>query len=379
MTNVVELKKKFNKIQIVNLKAHYQNLKNEIDKAVTDVLASGHYILGKNVETFEEELATYMGCKYVVSCANGTDAILLSLMALNIHPGDEVITVPNSYFATSEAIALVGAKPVFTDIKENDFNIDPSKIEPSITDKTKAIIPVHLYGNPCEMGSVIEIAKKYNLYVVEDCAQAIGAKLNGKIVGLFGNVGTLSFFPTKNLGAFGDGGAIFTDDKNIADRIRQLRTHGSSKRYEHDYVGLNSRLDEIQAAILRIELKYLDKWILQRQEAAKYYNELLKDTPEIILPLLKPNSRHVFHQYTIRVNRRDELNKKLSEREIETLIYYPIPIHLQKAFSYLGCKKGLCPVTEKVSKEVLSLPIYPEITKEIQEYVVSAIKDIMVW
>ena len=374
MTISAELK---NKISIVDLKAHYENLKDEINSAVIEVLSSGHYVLGKNVTAFEKELADYLGCKYVVSCANGTDAIVLSLMALNVGSGDEVITVPNSFFATSEAIALVGAKPVFVDIKEDDFNIDPSKIEALITDKTKAIIPVHLYGNPCEINSVTDIAKKHNLYVIEDCAQAIGAKLNGKTVGLFGNTGTLSFFPTKNLGAFGDGGAVFTDDKNIPDLIRELRAHGSSKRYEHNYIGLNSRLDEIQAAILRIELKYLDKWILKRQEAAKYYDELLRDISDIVLPVFKSASRHVFHQYTIRVDKRDELNKKLNEKGIEVLIYYPVPIHLQKAFSYLGYKKGSFPITEKISTEVLSLPMYPEITKEIQEYVVSAIKGII--
>lgn len=365
------------KIPIVDLAFQYQSIKDEVDEAVLDVLSSGRYILGKNVEAFENELASYIDCKYVVSCANGTDAILLVLMALGIKPGDEVITVSHSFFATSEVIALVGAKPVFVDILERDFNINPSKIEKAITKKTKAIIPVHLYGQPCEIKSVIEIANKYNLYVIEDCAQALGAKYNNQSVGTFGTAGTVSFFPTKNLGAFGDGGGIFTNDEKLAIKLKQLRHHGSPARYVHDFIGLNSRLDEIQASILRVGLKYLDKWNDMRQIAAKYYNELFKDVPEIKTPHVKPNCHHVFHQYTIRTEYRDLLDQKLKERGIETLIYYPIPIHLQKAFNCLDINGSDLLVTEKVCKEILSLPMYPGIKREAQEYVVESIRDIL--
>lgn len=365
------------KISIVDLGAHYRSIKEEVDKAVLDVLSSGHYVLGPQVKAFEEELAQYVGCKHAIACANGTDAITLSLMALGIKPGDEVITVSHSFFATSEAIALVGAKPVFVDINESDFNIDLSGIEKLITNKTKAIIPVHLYGQPCEIDKLVELAKKHNLYVIEDCAQAIGAKYKGQTVGTFGDIGTLSFFPTKNLGAYGDGGAILTNSDEVADRFKQLRVHGSSKRYVHDFIGLNSRLDEIQAAILRVELKYLDEWNQKRLKAAEYYNQLFKDLGSVIVPLISSDRKHIFHQYTIRVKNRDLLCEKLKERNIESIIYYPIPIHKQKAFDYLNVSNSPLPVTNKICNEILSLPIYPEITTEIQEYVANSVIDIL--
>lgn len=368
-------------IPMINVSLNYSSIKDEVEKAVKDVLSSGNYILGPNVELFEKELAIYLNSKHVISCANGTDAIALALMSLGVKAPDEVITVSNSYFATSEAIALVGAKPVFVDIKESDFNIDVAKIESLITKKTKAIIPVHLYGQPCDIDTVIDIAKKHGLCVIEDCAQAIGAKYKGKTVGTFGDIGTTSFYPTKNLGACGDGGAVFTNDENIAGKIKQLRTHGSLKRYVHDYIGLNSRLDEIQAAILRIKLKHLDHWNTNRQNAAKYYDSLLKNTDDVITPKIKSNYTHIFHQYTIRVKRiknrdRDALSKKLKDSGIDTLIYYPIPIHMQKAFSYL--EKTKLPITEMISKEILSLPMFPEITKEEQEQVISSLKEVII-
>ncbi len=365
------------KISIVDLSGHYRTIQAEVEKAVCDVLSSGSYILGQNVQKLESELAEYLDSKHVITCANGTDAIVLSLMALGIKLGDEVITVSHSFFATSEAIALVGAKPVFVDIKEDDFNIDVSKIEKAITKNTKAIIPVHLYGQACEISSVIDVARKHNLYVVEDCAQAVGAKFHNKKVGTFGDTGTISFFPTKNLGAFGDGGAVCTNSDDVAQKIRQLRVHGSSKRYVHDYIGLNSRLDEVQAAILRIGLKYLDEWNTKRQNAAKYYDLLFENVPEVITPRVKPNCNHVFHQYTIRVKNRDLLCEKLQERNIESIIYYPIPIHLQNAFKYLGCKAGYLLATEGIADEILSLPMYPVITRDVQELVVESIKDIL--
>ena len=368
---------KFKNIPIIDLAVSYQLIKDEIEKVVLEVLASGHYILGLNVSLFEEEFSKYLGVKHAVSCANGTDALLLSLMALGIKSGDEVITVSHSFFATSEAVALVGAKPVFIDIKESDFNIDPDKIEKIITKNTKAIIPVHLYGQPCDMLKIVEIAKRHHLFVIEDCAQAVGAKLNGTNVGTFGDIGTISFFPTKNLGACGDAGAIVTKNEELVKKIKQLRFHGSSKRYVHEYIGLNSRLDELQAAILRIKLKYLDEWNLERQKAAEYYNKLLKDIKGVIIPQIKPNAHHIFHQYTIRLEKRDLVCEKLKESGIETLIYYPTPIHLQKAFDYLNCKRGSLPITEKICTEILSLPIYPEIKPEAQEYVVEKIKNVL--
>lgn len=361
------------KISIVDLASSYELIKDEVEKAVLEVLSSGHYVLGPNVFSFEEELSKYVNSKHSIACANGTDALLLSLMALGIKEGDEVITVSHSFFATSEAIALVGAKPVFVDINESDFNIEVGSIESRITKNTKAIIPVHLYGQPCDITEVVKIAKKHNLYVIEDCAQALGAKLDGRNVGTFGDIGTISFFPTKNLGAFGDAGAIVTNDDKIAEKIKKLRLHGSSKRYVHEYVGLNSRLDEIQAAILRIKLRYLDEWNKKRQKAAERYNQLFENVKGVTTPKVKPNVHHIFHQYTIRLTNRDHVCEKLKEVGVESLIYYPIPIHLQKAFEYLGNQKGSLPVTEKICNEILSLPMHPELTSEVQEYIVEQI------
>lgn len=361
-----------NKVKIVDLDAQYETIKMEINEAISKVLASSNFILGPSVQSFEEELANYLKCKYVVSCGNGTDAIILALKALDIGTGDEVITVSHSYFATSEAIAQIGAVPVFCDIREDDYNIDPVKIKGLITKKTKAIIPVHIYGQSCEIKSVVDLANKQGLFVIEDCAQALGARYEDKLVGTFGNIGTTSFYPTKNLGAYGDGGAIFTNDLEIAKEIKLLRTHGSNKRYVHELIGFNSRLDELQAAVLRVKLKYLDKWNSLRREAADYYTFLFKDITEVKPPCIKPNCNHIFHQYTIRVPNRNKLQEELDKAYIDTLIYYPIPIHKQKAFLHLG--KTNLPVTEKVCDEILSLPIYPEIKKDIQQYVVETIK-----
>ncbi len=361
---------KHRKIQIVDLASLHQLIKDEIEKEVHNVLKSGHYIMGPNVLLFEKELSEYLKIKNVISCANGTDALVLSLMALGIKPGDEVITVAHSFFATAEAIALVGAKPVFVDINEEDFNIDASKIEKLITKNTKAIIPVHLYGQPCDIVRVVEIAKKHNLYVIEDCAQAIGASVKGKYVGTFGDIGTISFFPTKNLGAYGDGGAIITNNDEIANKLKKLRVHGSSERYIHECIGLNSRLDEIQAVILKIKLKYLDQWNNKRQKVADSYNKLFNNIKEVLIPKVQTDCKHIFHQYTIRLKNRDLIYKRLKEAEIEALIYYPVPIHLQKAFSHLGYKKGDLPVTEKICTEILSLPMHPEIRQDDQEYIV---------
>ncbi len=369
----VEYKKEI-AVPIIDLVSHYEALKDEIDAAVNDVLSSANYILGPNVTAFEQDLAKYLSCKNVIGCANGTDAIVLALKALGIGAGDEVITVSHSYFATSEAVALVGAEPVFVDIVESDFNIDVSKIEKAITKKTKCIIPVHLYGQSCEIEEVVKIANNHGLYVIEDCAQAIGAKYNGKMVGTFGNIGTTSFYPTKNLGCFGDGGALFTNDSALAEKIRLLRMHGSPKRYVHDIVGFNSRLDEIQAAILRIKLKHLDRWNQARKDTGDYFSSCLSGIEEIVIPSIKPNCTHIFHQYTIRTKSRDKLQEELKKKKIDTLIYYPIPIHKQKAFSYLKGRNYNLSVTERICNEILSLPMYPELDREKKDYICENIK-----
>lgn len=360
-------------IPIVDLKSQYGLIKDEIEKAVLDVLSSGSYILGKNVEALEEEISKYIGVNNVISCANGTDAIYLSLRALDIGYGDEVITVSHSFFATAGAILNTGAKPVFVEIKEDDFNIDPDKIQSAITKNTKAIIPVHIYGQPCNLDEILQIAKRNNLYVIEDTAQAFGAKYKARFAGTLGDLGAFSFFPTKNFGAYGDAGAICTNDDNLASILRQLRVHGSPGRYIHNYIGINSRLDEIQAVILRIKLRHLEKWNNMRFQAAKRYNELLKDIPGVIIPSIKPQTSHIFHQYTIRIQNRDEVQKKMLENGIQSIIYYPIPIHRQKAIKNLHIDFDL-PITEKISREIVSLPMYPEITLETQKIVVEELK-----
>ncbi|MBI1858572.1 MAG: DegT/DnrJ/EryC1/StrS family aminotransferase [Candidatus Melainabacteria bacterium] len=365
------------RVKIIDLAGHYKLIQDEIDEAIKGVLESGNYVLGNNVASFEQELAHYLGCKHVVSCANGTDALYLALRALDIGHGDEVITVSHSFFATTGSILLSGATPVFVDIRESDFNIDPLKIEEQITKKTKAIIPVHLYGNPCDMTEIMKLAKKHNLYVIEDTAQAIGAKHKGKIAGTFGDLGTFSFFPTKNLGAFGDGGAVCTNDDKLAENLRKIRVHGSPGRYVHEVLGINSRLDEIQAAILKVELRYLDKWNTKRQAAAKYYSEQLSKIPELILPVCLDGNEHVFHQYTIRHSKRDRIQEELKKLNIESIIYYPIPIHKQKALEKINFKKGSLHVTEKICNEVLSVPIYPSISQDIQDHVAKNIKSIL--
>lgn len=361
-------------IPILDLNPQYQQLKEKMDKAVLEVLGSGSYVLGKNVAALEQEIAEYCQTKRAVGVANGTDALHLALRALDIGPGDEVITVSFTFVATSEVIGLVGATPVFVDIKQDTFNIDYTELEKKITPKTKAIIPVHLYGQPVQIEPIIEIAKKYNLYVIEDCAQAIGATYKGKKVGSFGDIGCFSFFPTKNLGAYGDGGIITTNSDYIADRIISLRNHGSRQRYYHQEIGMNSRLDEIQAAILRVKLPHLDNWNQRRREVAYYYNELFLGMSEIETPTELENTNCVYHQYTLKVkNGRDELHKYLQENGVGAMIYYPVPLHQQEVYEKLGIKASL-PVTEKLAKQVISLPIFPELTKQQQEQVANAVK-----
>lgn len=362
-------------MEFLDLKKQYQSIKKEINQAIQRVLNSGSFILGKEVEDFERELANYCGVKYAIGVNSGTDALLLSLMALEIGPGDEVITTPFTFIATAEVIALRGAKPIFVDINPKTFNIDENKIESVITSRTKAIIPVHLFGQPLEMDKIMKIAKKYNLYVIEDCAQAIGAQYQGKMVGNFGDFGCLSFFPSKNLGAYGDGGAVLTNNKRLAEKIKMLRVHGSKKKYYHDLIGINSRLDALQAAILKVKLKYLNFWIKSRQKKAKIYNQGFAHIKEIVIPSVAKNCQHVYHQYTLRVKNRNKLIKYLKQNSVPSIVYYPVPLHLQPVFKYLGYKKGDLPEAEKASKEVLSLPIYPELSRKEQNFIIRKIRE----
>ncbi|MCG0274839.1 MAG: DegT/DnrJ/EryC1/StrS family aminotransferase [Thermosediminibacteraceae bacterium] len=360
------------KLQFLDLKAQYETIKEEIKKAIIDAVESGQYIMGPNVKAFEEEIAAYLGVKHAIAVANGTDALVLTLDALGIGPGDEVITSPYTFFASAECISRVGAKPVFADIDPNTFNICPEEIEKKISEKTKAIIPVHIFGQAADMDKITALAEKHGLYVIEDACQAIGAEINGRKVGTIGKAGCFSFFPTKNLGAYGDGGLVVTNDDELAEKIRLLRVHGSRKKYFHEAVGYNSRLDEIQAAILRVKLKYIDSWNEARRQKAKLYNELLKNTP-VKTPDIKDEKSHVFHLYTILAPNRDELKKHLEQKGIPTGIYYPLPLHLQEAYKDLGYEKGDMPIAEKTCESNLSLPIYPELTDEQIKFIVDAV------
>lgn len=351
-------------VPMVDLRAQLVDIRKEIEEVIKDVLDSTHFVLGPKLKEFEKSIAKYYNVKHAIGVASGTDAIHLALLSSGIKEGDEVITTPFTFFATVEAILYCGAKPVFVDIEPDTFNMDPEKIHTVITPKTKAILPVHLYGHPADMERISEIAKEYNLLVIEDCAQAFGASLNGRKVGTFGKAGCFSFYPSKNLGAYGDGGMIITDEDEIAEKIRRLRNHGAEGTYIHGSVGYNSRLDEIQAGILLVKLKRIDLYNSLRRQKAYIYNSLLKDIDGAKIPVEKEGSYHVYHQYTIRSKRRDELRIKLEEAGISSQVYYPKPIHLQKALSHLGYKEGDLIEAEKASREVLSLPIYPELGEE---------------
>lgn len=360
-------------IPVLDSKRQYAKIGKEIEKEVLEVLASGSYILGKHNKALQSEFAAFVGTKYSVGLNSGTDALHLALRALNIGRGDEVITTAFTFVATASAIGLAGATPVFVDINEKTFNIDPDKIEAAITPKTKAIIPVHLYGQPAEMDKIMDIAKRHNLKVVEDCCQAIGAEYKGQKVGTFGDFGCFSFYPTKNLGGMGDGGMITCNDESLFNRILALRNHGGAIRYYHDELGVNSRLDEIQAAILRVKMNYINDWNKARRENAYRYNELFAKYPEIETPTEVDNSYCVYHQYTIKIENRDEVHKLLQENGIGAMIYYPVPLHLQKLHKDLGYKEGDLPKTEKDTKLVMSLPMFPELTEEEQKTVVDTV------
>lgn len=356
-------------IPILDLKRQYNQIGKDIEKEVVEVLRSGSYILGKHNKELEVSLSEFVGVKHAVALNSGTDALHLALRALDIGPGDEVITVAFTFVATTEAIGIVGAKPVFVDIDPDTFNIDVEKIENAITPKTKAIIPVHLYGQPCDMNVIMDIAKKRDLFVIEDCCQAIGAKIGDKMVGSFGDVGCFSFFPTKNLGAMGDGGLLTTNSQLIKDRVIALRNHGGSVRYYHDEIGVNSRLDEVQAAILRVKFKYINEWNQKRRTNAYRYNELFANCADIQIPKELDDTYCVYHQYTVKIPNRDEVHKMLQEEGIGAMLYYPVPLHLQKVHDYLGVKEGSLPVTEENTKLVISLPMFPELTAEEQKKV----------
>jgi len=361
-------------IQMVDLKRQYIKIKPEIDNAIQEVLDSTQFILGKKVAEFEQKAAEYLGVKYAVGVANGTDALQIAMMALNIGKDDEVITTPFTFVATTETIVMLGAKPVYVDIDPMTYNINPAKIEEKITNKTKAILPVHLYGNPAEMDEILEIAKKYNLYVIEDAAQGFGAEYKGKKVCSFGDVACISFFPSKNLGCYGDGGMVVTNNEEIHSRVRMIASHGSKVRYVHEVLGMNSRLDAIQAAILNVKIKYIDEWNHKRNEFAKMYSEKLADVQQVKTPTYSEYVKHIFHQYTIRVEKRDELQKFLSSKNIPTAIHYPIPLHLQPAFRGFA-SEGSLPEAENAAKQVLSLPMHPDLLPEEIDYITNSIRE----
>lgn len=365
-------------IPLLDLKAQYLDIKEEIDQAILNVLDSSKFIFGPQMKTFEEEVASYCGTKYAVGVGNGTDALVLALKACGIEPGDEVITSPFTFFASAEAIAQVGAKPVFVDVDPNTLNMDPTKLETAITPKTKGLIPVHIFGQMADMDPIMDLAKKYNLKVIEDAAQAIGAEYKGQRAGSIGTAGTFSFFPTKNLGGYGDGGMVVTNDEEIAEKIKVLRFHGCQTKYYHDEIGYNSRLDDIEAAILRVKLKYLNQWNEARAEKAAFYNELLAPLAKeglVTLPFTAEDCKHVFHLYVMRTPHREKLMEALRKEGIANAIYYPVPLHLQKAFDYLEYKMGDFPVAEEACAQALAIPCYPELSKESQEKIAKVVLD----
>lgn len=366
-------------IQMCDLKGQYLKIKDEIDAAIHEVIDSTAFIKGKEVSLFQDELASYLGVKHVIGCANGTDALQVALMALDLKPGDEVITPDFTFIATVEVVALLGLTPILVDVDPSTFTIDIKRLEEAITPKTKAIIPVHLFGQCANMDEVMRVAQKHNLYVIEDTAQALGADYyhsDGRVAkaGTIGTIGTTSFFPSKNLGCYGDGGALFTNDDALAAEIRSIANHGMKVRYHHDRIGVNSRLDTIQAAILRVKLKYLDSFNKARIEAANVYDAMLKPCSKVITPARAKWSNHIFHQYTLKLTGvdRDKLQKELAAKGIPTMVYYPIPLHMQKAFDpYREFNLGRSfQVSETLSNSVISLPMHTELTDDVIKYIV---------
>lgn len=348
-------------IQMVDTKNQYLKIKKEVDSAIQAVIDSSQFIQGPAVKNFESNSEKYLGAKHAIGCASGTDALQIAMMALDIKPGDEILTTPFTFVATTETIALLGARPVYVDIEPKTFNIDVNRIEEKITGRTKAIMPVHLYGQPAEMDKIMEIAKAKNLYVIEDAAQAMGAEYNGKKACTIGHIGCISFYPSKNLGAFGDAGMITTNDDNLADKIRMIIAHGSKRKYYHEVLGVNSRLDSIQAAILNVKLAHLDEYCEARKIAAEKYNKRFNGIFDV--PYELPGVKHIYHQYSIRVKNRDKMQEFLKEHGIPSMIYYPVPLHLQEAYKY-DYKYGDYPVSEEIAKDIISLPMHTELSDE---------------
>ena len=362
-------------IDFANLKLAYSVHQKEFEKEIFRVLSEASYIMGAEIEKLELELSQFSGAKYCVSCSSGTDALMLALMSIGIRPGDEVITTPFTFISTAETIALLGAKPVFVDIDEESFNIDVNKIEARITNKTRAIIPVSLFGQTADMDEINTLAETYNLSVIEDAAQSFGATYKGKKSCNLSLIACTSFFPAKPLGCFGDGGAVFTNDHDLAERIKQLRLHGQSKPYNHKYIGLGARLDNLQAAVLLIKLKNYNDTISMRQAAAERYHKLIDN--QIEKPVIKEHNTSVWAQYSIRIPSRDKIRSKLKEQGIPTAVYYPKPLHLQECFEYLGHQTGNYPVSEKVSEEIISLPMNPYLTYSEQKYIVEELTKLL--
>ena len=369
------------KIQMVDLITQYQEIKPEVQSAISDIMDKAQFINGPAVHEFKENLESYLGAKHVIPCANGTDALQISMMALGLEPGDEVITPSYTYIATTEVVALLRLKPVFVDCEKDTFNISPEAIEKAITPKTKAIVPVHLYGQSCDMEAIMEIAKKHNLYVIEDNAQAIGSDYTfsdgtKKKTGTIGDIGCTSFFPSKNLGCYGDGGAICTNNDELADMLRMVANHGQSKRYYHDMVGCNSRLDTIQAAVLNAKLKRLDNYIDSRRDAAAFYDSAFESIPEITTPVRDDKTKHVFHQYTLKLDDsvdRDGLIDFLKEKDIPAMIYYPVPAHAQKMFASIETRCEDLTITDWLTSRVFSLPMHTELEKDQLEYITESV------
>ena len=368
------------KVPLLDLQAQYQTIRGDVRAAVDRVFESQQFVMGAEVEALEDQIAEYSQTKFAIGCASGSDALLLALMSCEVGKDDEVITTPFSFFATGAAITRLGARPVFADINERTFNIDPSLAGEKISARTKAIVPVHLYGQCAEMDPLIELSARRQIPIIEDAAQAIGAEDARRRAGSMGTIGCFSFYPSKNLGGAGDGGMLTTNDVEHAQRLRMMRLHGEERKYHHKIVGINSRLDALQAAVLRVKLRHLDEWTDARQRKAQQYELMFGDaglSEEVETPLVRAGARHIFHQFVIRIRygRRDALREHLRERGVGTDIYYPVPLHLQECFAYLGYKEGDFPIAERAAKETLALPVYPELTDEQQDYVVNAITE----
>jgi dTDP-4-amino-4,6-dideoxygalactose transaminase len=363
-------------LQFLDLKQQFEQIRDEVMDAVTSVMESQRFVMGPEVEQLEREISDYLGCRFAVACASGTDALLLALMAAGVGAGDEVVTTPFTFVATASAIVRAGATPVFVDISPVTYNIDPESVSRAVTSRTRAIIPVHLFGLPAEIEPIMEVAQRGGITVIEDAAQAIGASYQGRKAGTIGAMGCFSFFPSKNLGGAGDGGIIATDDAKYADRLRLLRVHGSRQKYQYEILGTNSRLDALQAAILRVKLRHLENWTEQRRYHAARYRELFAGSAaetSLVLPSESPGTRHVYNQFTVRCSDRDALRQHLHRQGIPTEIYYPYPLHLQPAFAYLRYRDGALPHAEAAAREVLSLPIYAELSDHQQAVIVSAV------